>query len=301
MRTLVDTTAVVAASNVSLLLQGENGTGKKLLTEVIHSMSIRKNGPLIKVQCSAIPASIIEEELFGIEKRTNTALDRGKPGLLEAAEGGTLFLDGVDELPMPLQATLVCALEEMNCCRVGGTVKRKLDFRLICSTAQDLKIMTEDGVFRKDLFYRINVVTLQVPPLRERREDIPLLAAHFVNRFALDEQQRVRLSPELMDHMLLMPWPGNIRELANLIEQLSLLYPGQTLRERHLPGRSDTLDMGVMFEKIKVGVPLKDAVNLFEMRYIQRVLHSLGGQKGRAAEVLGISRKVLWEKLKKQS
>jgi len=140
-----------------------------------------------------------------------------------------------------------------------------------------------------------------VPPLRERREDIPLLAAHFVSRFALDEQQRIRLSPELMDRMMLMPWPGNIHELTNLIEQFSLLYPGQTLRERHLPTTSQTtLDMGVMFEKIQVGMPLKDAVNMFEMRYIQRVLDSLGGQKGRAAEVLGISRKVLWEKLKKQ-
>lgn len=300
MRSLLDTIAVVAASNVSLLLHGENGTGKKLLTKTIHFSSTRKNGPLIPVHCGAIPASMFEEELFGIEKGAHSTAERGKPGLLEAANGGTLFLDSIDELPMPLQATLAGALEEMSCCRVGGTTVRKLDFRLICSTAQDLKIMTDDGIFRKDLFYRVNVVTLQIPPLRERREDIPLLAAHFVNRFASDEQQRVRLSPELLDRMMLMPWPGNIHELANLMEQLSLLYPGQTLRERHLPSETHTiLDMGVMFEKIQVGMPLKDAVNLFEMRYIQRVLDSLGGQKGRAAEVLGISRKVLWEKLKK--
>lgn len=301
MRSLLDTVAIVAASTVSLLLHGENGTGRKLFAETIHNLSTRKNGPLVRVQCGSIPASMFEEELFGIEKGATPTADRAKTGLLETAEGGTLFLENIDELPLPVQATLAGALEEMSCCRVGGTAARKLDFRLICSTAQDLKAMTEDGIFRKDLFYRINVVTLQIPPLRERREDIPLLAAHFVNRFCRSEEQRVRLSPELLERLMLLPWPGNIHELANLIEQLSLLYPGQTLRERHLPAQAETtLDMGVMFEKIQVGVPLKDAVNQFEMRYIQRVLDSLGGQKGRAAEVLGISRKVLWEKLKKQ-
>ncbi len=302
MRSLLDTIAVVAASNVSLLLHGENGTGKKLLATTIHGMSTRKDGPLVRVQCGAIPASMFEEELFGVEKGVSPTAERGKAGLLEAAGGGTLFLDCIDELSLAVQATLAGALEEMSCCRVGGTIERKLDFRLICSTAQDLKALTDDGLFRKDLFYRVNVVTLQVPPLRERREDIPLLAAHFVNRSAANGEQRVRLSPELLERLLLLPWPGNIRELANLIEQFSLLYPGQTIRERHLPTQAETtLDMGVMFEKIQVGVPLKDAVNTFEMRYIQRVLDSLGGQKGRAAEVLGISRKVLWEKLKKQS
>lgn len=302
MRSLLDTIAVVAASNVSLLLHGENGTGKKLLATTIHGMSTRKDGPLVRVQCGAIPASMFEEELFGVEKGASPTAERGKAGLLETAGGGTLFLDRIDELSLAVQATLAGALEEMSCCRVGGTTERKLDFRLICSTAQELKALTDDGLFRKDLFYRINVVTLQVPPLRERREDIALLAAHFVNRSAAGSEQRIRLSPELLERLQLLPWPGNIRELANLIEQFSLLYPGQTIRERHLPAQAEaTLDMGVMFEKIQVGVPLKDAVSTFEMRYIQRVLDSLGGQKGRAAEVLGISRKVLWEKLKKQS
>jgi transcriptional regulator with PAS, ATPase and Fis domain len=302
MRSLIDTVAVVAASNVSLLLQGESGTGRKLLVEIIHAASTRKSGPLVRVHCAAIPASILEEELFGAEKGSSPTADRSKPGLLEAAHGGTLLLDGVDELPLTVQATLAGALEEMACCRVGGTAARKLDFRLICSTVQDLKTMTCDGFFRKDLYYRVNVVTLHVPSLRERREDIPLLAAHFVNKFARNEQSRVQLSPELLDRLMLLHWPGNIRELANLIEQLSLLYPGQTLRERHLPDLLESsLDMGTQFERIQVGMPLKDAVNLFEMRYIQRVLDSLGGQKGRAAEVLGLSRKVLWEKLKRQT
>lgn len=294
MRALLDTVTIVAASDISLLLQGEGGTGKKLLSSVIHGMSTRKTGPLVRVQCASLPSAMVDEELFGLE-----AADL--PGLLEMAQGGTLLLDSIDELPLPAQATLAGALEEMRCCRLGGTVERKLDFRLICTTAQDLRTMSDDGLFRKDLFYRVNVLTLQLPPLRERREDIPLLAAHFINRATTEESQRVRLSPELLERLLLLPWPGNIRELANLMEQFTLLYPGQNLRERHLPHQDDaTLSMGVMFEKIQVGMPLKDAMNQFEMRYIQRVLESLGGQKGRAAEVLGISRKVLWEKLKKQ-
>jgi DNA-binding NtrC family response regulator len=301
MRSLIDTIAVVAASEVSLLLQGEIGTGKKLLVDTIHGMSSRKSGPLIRVHCAGIPESILEEELFGIEKGGTPNAERGKPGLLEEAHGGTLHLDGVDELPLNLQATLSAALEEMACCRVGGTNMRKLDFRLICSTAQDLRIMVRDGLFRKDIFYRVNVVTLNVPSLRERRDDIPLLAAHFVSKFAKNEQTRVQLSPELLDRLILLPWPGNVRELANLIEQLTLLYPGQTLREHQLPAQSKAnLDMGDMFERIQVGMPLKDAVSHFEMRYIKRVLDSLGGQKGRAAELLGLSRKVLWEKLKRQ-
>ncbi len=300
MRSLIDTIAVVAASEVSLLLQGEIGTGKKLLVDTIHGMSRRNSGPLVRVHCASIPESILEEELFGIEKGTTSGAERGKPGFLEAVYGGTLHLDGVDELPLNLQATLAAALEEMACCRVGGTCMRKLDFRLICSTAQDIKTMVYDGLFRKDLFYRVNVVTLNVPSLRERRDDIPLLSAHFVNKFAKNEQTRVQLSPELLDRLMLLPWPGNIRELANLIERLTLLYPGQTLREHHLPAQAKTnLDMGDMFERIQVGMPLKDAVKHFEMRYIQRVLDSLAGQKGQAAELLGLSRKVLWEKLKR--
>ena len=302
MRSLLDTAAVVAASDVSLLIQGETGTGRKLLVETIHAMSTRKNGPLVRVHCAAIPLSMMEAELFGIENSTDQTTDSGQQGFLESAQGGTLLLDGVDELPLNIQAALAGALEEMASCRVDGTVARKLDFRLICTTAQDLKAMTEDGLFRKDLFYRVNVVILNVPPLRERREDIPLLAAHFVNKFSNNEQNRVQLSPELLDRLMLLHWPGNIRELANMIEELTLLHPGQTLREHHLPARTEqSLDMGTQFEKIRVGMPLKDAVNLFEMRYIQRVLDSLGGQKVRAAEVLGLSRKVLWEKLKRQT
>ncbi|MHB8056937.1 MAG: sigma-54-dependent transcriptional regulator [Desulfuromonadaceae bacterium] len=300
MRMLLDTVAIVAASEVSLLLQGESGTGKKLLAELIHSMSARKDKPLIRVNCAAIPVQLIEAELFGVEKGANTGADRAKPGLLEAAAGGTLFLEELAELPLNVQAGLARALEEQAVIRIGGTALRPLDFRLICATRYDLKGLAHEGRFRKDLLYRINVVTIPIPPLRERHEDIPLLTAHFIERFAPDKQRRIRLSPDLLDMLLLRPWQGNIRELANLIEQLTLLYPGQRIREHQLPALVGLpLHLGTQFETIHVGLPLREAVATFEKRYILRVLQSLGGQKMRAAEVLGISRKVLWEKLKR--
>jgi DNA-binding NtrC family response regulator len=301
MRTVLDTVAIVAASEVSLLLLGETGTGRKLLAETIHSMSPRKEKPCIRVNCAALPTQLIEAELFGVEKGALPGADRAKPGLLEKAAGGTLFLEEIAELPLTIQAGLVKRLEEQATTRIGGATPHPLDIRLICATRHDLKQLVEEGRFRRDLLYRINIVTLTLPPLRERREDIPLLIAHFIERFAPLPDQRIRLSPALLEALLLRPWPGNVSELSNLIEQLTRLYPGQRIREHQLPALANTpLHLGTQFEKIQVGLPLRDAVATFEKRYILRVLESLGGQKMRAAEALGISRKVLWEKLKRQ-
>ncbi len=300
MRTILDTMTIVAASEVALLLQGETGTGRKLLAETIHSMSSRKDKPFIRVNCLALPTQLIETELFGVEKGALPGADRARAGLLEKAAGGTLFLEEIAELPLGTQAGLVKRLEEQTTARIGGTIQHPLDVRLICSTRHDLKALAAEGRFRRDLLYRINIVTLPIPPLRERREDVPLLAAHFVEQFALDREHKIRLTPGLIDALLLRPWAGNVQELSNLIEQLTALYPGQRIREHQLPPLEDApLHIGTHFEKIHVGVPLRDAVADFERRYILRVLDSLGGQKGRAAEILGISRKVLWEKLKK--
>ena len=301
MRTILDTMTIVAASEVALLLQGETGTGRKLLAETIHSMSSRKDKPFIRVNCLALPTQLIETELFGVEKGALPGADRARAGLLEKAAGGTLFLEEIAELPLNIQAGLVKRLEEQSTTRIGGTTHHPLDFRLICATRHDLKLLAADGRFHRDLLYRINIVTLPIPPLRERREDIPLLASHFVERFAPAREQQIRLTPGLLDALLLRPWAGNLQELSNLIEQLTVLYPGQRIREHQLPPLEDApLHVGTQFEKIQVGIPLRDAVADFERRYILRVLESLGGQKGRAAEVLGISRKVLWEKLKRQ-
>ena len=300
MRNILDTIAIVAASEVPLLLQGETGTGKQLLARTVHDISPRKGTPFIQINCATIPPQLLEAELFGVDRGGLPGVERSRPGLLESADGGTLFLNGLQDLPLTIQAMLARALEEQSVLRIGGTTPRPVRFRLICSTTDDLRQLTQQERFRKELFYRVNVVTLQIPPLRERPEDIPLLATYFIEQFAADPARRIRLSPDLLDSLLLRSWHGNVTELANLIEQLTLLYPGQRIREQQLVSLTTvTPHFGTQFEKIQVGLPLREAMAEFERRYILRVLDSLGGQKIKAAEVLGISRKVLWEKLKK--
>ena len=299
MRAVLDTIAVVAASEASVLLLGESGTGKELLAETLHVMSTRSQGPLVRVNCAAIPETLIEAELFGVEKGAFTGADRARPGYLEFAHGGTLFLDEIGELTPAVQAKLLRVLSERTASRVGGTSLYDLDFRLVCATNRDLRAMVAEREFREDLYYRLNVISLHVPPLRDRREDIPLLAAHFVDRFEKDQQSRIRLTPEALESMLRLPWDGNVRELSNLVEQLSVLYPGQQIYQRHIPrSEADGQQLGTIFEKITVGMPLKEAVAEFERRYIERVLHATGGRKSRAAEILGLSRQALWDKLR---
>jgi DNA-binding NtrC family response regulator len=302
MRSVLDTISIAAASEATMMLSGESGTGKELLAETIHSGSRRANGPLVKVNCAAIPESLIEAEMFGVEKGAYTGADVSRPGYLEAACGGTLFLDEVGELSLPVQAKLLRVLEERVSTRVGGITQQKLDFRLVCATNRDLRTMISSGAFREDLFYRLNVICLVVPPLRERREDIPLLIAHFIDCHANKQQKRINLAPDALDALLRLPYPGNVRELSNIVEHLSLIYPGQTIHERHLPIISEAdPHLGTQFEKFTIGMPLKTATAEFERRYIDKVLNTAGGQKGRAAGILGISRKALWERLKDQN
>lgn len=299
MRAVLDTIAVVAASEASVLLIGESGTGKELLAETLHVMSPRCKGPLVRVNCAAIPETLIEAELFGVEKGAFTGANAARPGYLEFAYGGTLFLDEIGELSPAVQTKLLRVLGERTATRVGGISSYNLDFRLVCATNRDLRAMVAEQYFREDLYFRINVITLNIPALRDRREDIPLLAAHFIENSTKDPQKRIRLTPEALESLLLLPWPGNIRELSNLIEQLSLLYPGQQILQRHIPLVPITgQPLGTIFEKITVGMPLKDAMSEFEHRYIERVLASVGGRKGRTAEILGLSRQALWDKLR---
>lgn len=299
MRGVLDTVAVAAASETSVLLMGESGTGKELLAETVHGMSRRCRGPLVRVNCAAIPETLIEAELFGVEKGAYTDAGSGRPGYLELARGGTLLLDEIGELSPAVQAKLLRVLGERSAARVGGGRPYQLDFRLVCATNRDLRKMVARREFREDLYYRINVVALTIPPLRDRREDIPLLAAHFIERFAKHRQARIRLTPEALESLLLRSWPGNVRELANLIEQLSVLYCGQQILQRHIPRvPAEDAQLGTIFEKITVGIPLKEALAEFERRYIQRVLAGAGGRKGRCAEILGVSRQALWDKLR---
>jgi transcriptional regulator with PAS, ATPase and Fis domain len=300
MRGVLETIAVVAASEASILLLGESGTGKELLAEAIHNLSTHSLGPLVRVNCAAIPETLIEAELFGVEKGAYTgAVNR--PGYLQLANGGTLFLDEIGELSPAVQAKLLRVLGERSATRLGGTSSYALDFRLVCATNRDLRAMVAQGGFREDLYYRINVISLTIPPLRDRREDIPLLAAYFIERFARERQRRIRLTPEALERLLHHPWPGNVRELANLIEQLTLFYPGEQILRRHIPDAPIAAQtLGTIFEKITVGVPLKVAVAEFERNYIRRVLTGTGGRKSRTAAILGLSRKALWEKLREE-
>ena len=227
MRSILDTIAIVAASELPLLLQGEAGTGKALLAESVHSLSKRRTGPFIRANCAAIPAPLLESSLFGVKKGGMPGAERSRPGLLESANGGTLYLEGLSDLPLAIQPALSKALEEQQVIRVGSSTPLAIDVRLISSSTYDLKQLTQLERFRKELLYRVNVVTLHLPPLRERHEDIPLLASYFIERFATDPERRIKLTPNLLDSLLLRSWQGNVRELANLIEQLTLLYPGQ--------------------------------------------------------------------------
>lgn len=299
MRGVLDTLSVVAASEASLLLLGESGTGKELLAETVHALSARGRGPMVRVNCAAIPETLVEAELFGVEKGAYTGADRSRPGYLELAHGGTLFLDELGELSLAVQAKLLRALGERTAARVGGTKPYLLDFRLLCATNRDLEAMVQRREFREDLYYRINVVSLAIPPLRDRREDIPLLAAHFIEHFSEGNQARIRLTPEAMEGLLRLRWPGNVRQLANLMEQLCVLYPGQQILQRHIPRVADDgRQVGTIFEKIAVGTPLKEALAEFERRYIERVLAAADGRKGRCADILGLSRQALWDKLR---
>lgn len=300
MRSVLETITVAAASEATILLSGESGTGKELLAETVHSGSRRAEGPLIRVNCAAIPETLVEAELFGVEKGAFTGADQSRPGYLEMANGGTLFLDEIGELSIAVQAKLLRVLEERRSSRVGSVQSHSLDFRLVSATNRNLPAMVADCTFRKDLYYRINVVSINIPPLRERREDIPLLVSRFIECHAREQDHRIRLTPDAIEALLRLPYPGNVRELSNIIEYLFLLYPGQTIHERHLPivNETDTY-LGTQFEKFTIGMPLKSATAEFEKRYIEKVLSATGGQKGRTADILGISRKVLWEKLNK--
>lgn len=299
MTALIDTVKAVAAVNSTVMVQGESGTGKELLADAIHALSPRRKGPMVKVNCAAIPESLFESELFGVERGAYTGADRSRAGYIEAATGGTLFLDEIGEMPLQAQGKLLRVIEERTVTRIGSTAQRSVDIRLISATNRDLKAMVEQKTFREDLYYRLSVVPLTVPPLRERREDIPLLIAFF------REQLReggiggpLRLTPEALEALAAYDYPGNIRELRNVLEKLALLHGGEPIRPRHLPpGMLTPLQLGKQFEVISVGKPLKEAVAEFEQKYIEKVLKSVGGQKALSARILGVSRKVLWEKL----
>jgi transcriptional regulator with GAF, ATPase, and Fis domain len=292
---------LAAASNSTVLITGENGTGKELIARAIYLYSPRRDRPMIAVNCAALPETLLESELFGHEKGSFTGAHAQKKGRFELADGGTLFLDEVGEMSLALQVKLLRVLQEREFTRVGGTETIRVDVRIIAATNQDLQRLVGEGRFREDLFYRLNVLPIAVPPLRERREDIPLLVEHVLRRCGGGARQVPRtLTPEEMQILMDYSWPGNVRELENFIERAVVMgHSGQQLVEeihrlhrRETASRAEDTD-----QSFKVSTDLSLAE--LERAYILHVLEETHGNQRRAAEVLGIDPSTLWRKMKR--
>jgi DNA-binding NtrC family response regulator len=297
---------LVAPARSNVLVIGESGTGKELVANAIHEHSHRAGARFLPINCAAIPAEILESELFGHERGAFTGAHSRKIGKFELADGGTLFLDEIGELPMEMQVKLLRVLEQREFMRVGGTETIKVDLRLIAATNQDLEVAVEDGRFRNDLYYRLKVVTLEIPPLRERREDIPLLANHFLATFAEENgREGLHFSAETMRVLVNTRWEGNVRELRNLVESLVVLTPGDEIGVHDLPpeylpdgARTGGGDAGAL-----PYIPTLDSgsgltMDEIERRAILDALRQTGGNRTQAAEMLGIGLRTLQRKLK---
>jgi DNA-binding NtrC family response regulator len=269
----------------SILITGETGTGKELVARALHAVSGRPD--FVAVNCSGFPENLLESELFGHEKGSFTGADRMKIGLFDAADGGTLFLDEIAELPMALQPKLLRALESGEIRRVGATANRSVDVRVIAATNRDPDEEVRAGRFREDLLWRLNVVNIAVPPLRERAADIPLLAQHFAGTRTI--------SPDAMSLLVGYPWPGNIRELRNALDRAAALSPGDIIRPDDLPPRIQSAGRAasIVADASRRQVSLRN----LEREYILEILRQVGGNKSRAAEILGLDRKTLYRKL----
>ncbi|PLX85723.1 MAG: Fis family transcriptional regulator [Desulfuromonas sp.] len=290
MQDLYDLIQKVAGSKVNILVTGESGTGKELVAKAVHYNSDRADGPFVPINCGAIPENLLESELFGHEKGAFTGAHQQKAGLFEVAAGGTLFLDEIGELPAMMQVKLLRVLQEREFRRVGGTKTIKADVRLIAATNKDLEVEVGNGDFREDLFYRLNVIRLHLPPLRERREDIPLLLEHFYRD--LSGQESVAVSEGAMRRILDYRWPGNIRELVNVIERCVVLGQSGELTEGALPpnlrGQGAPCPEG-LDALPETGLDLDDYLGKIEKDLLLKALDRSGGVRKKAAELLGIS------------
>jgi len=292
-----------AADSVStVLITGESGTGKELVARAIHEESPRRNGPFVSINCGAVPETLMESELFGHVKGAFTGAVANTVGLFSAAAGGTLFLDEVTEVPSSVQVKLLRAIQEREIRRVGDTRDIKVDVRLIAASNREVAKAVADGVLREDLFYRLNVIPIHLPPLRERREDIPLLVAHFVRRLSAELGRPVRsVTPEALAILETYRWPGNVRELENVIERALVLGSGDRLDAPGLPPDlrrpRDVQDVAV--EIPEDGLDLEATLSQIEHRYIQTALARTGGVQTRAAELLRVSLRQIRYKLQK--
>jgi len=284
----------VARSRTTVFVRGESGTGKGLVASAIHFASPRAKEPLIKVNCAALPESLIESELFGHEKGAFTGALRLKPGKFELAKGGTIFLDEVGALPLEAQAKLLRVLQEKELERLGGTRTLSVDARVIAATNKNLEASLTQGDFREDLYYRLNVFPIHLPPLRERRTDILLLADHFIERYAREHDRDVRrIAPEAIERLLAYPWPGNVRELENCIERAVLLAEDRTIRSGHLP---PSLQAAAPRRK---PTSLPEAVAELEQDLIRAALSATRGNLAQAAKKIGLTQRMIGYKVRK--
>jgi len=295
MTALRESITQVARLECNVLITGETGTGKELVARTIHELSPRASGRFMAVNCGAFSEELISNELFGHEREAFTGAGMRRKGLIEAASGGTLFLDEIGELPLSMQVKLLRVLQERTFLRVGGTEEASMDARVLSATNKDLKKEAEGGAFRQDLFYRLDVITLHVPPLSERREDIPFLARHFLAKHAGPAGRAVSLSPEVLDRLIQYEYPGNIRELENIVQKALAVCDGDVIELRHL--LADLRDERV--RPTRGGRQHWPSLEEHEKDYIRDVLEEVEGNKSKAARVLGIDRVSLWRKIKR--
>lgn len=293
MHDLFDRLRLASGSSRPVLISGESGTGKELAARAIHELSGRS--AFVPVNCGALPEPLLESELFGHEKGAFTGASQDRIGLFQAADRGTLFLDEVGELPLTLQPKLLRALEQGEVRRVGATRPRTVDARIVAATNKDLEAEVAEGQFREDLFWRLNVLHVRVPPLRERLADVPVLAEHFVEEAAAESDLRVRLAPEVMAILTGYSWPGNVRELRNVIERTVTLAVTEEIRPEDLPAR--IREQGTARVLAERAANERLSLRELEQVYILEILERVGGNKSRAAEILGIDRKTLYRKL----
>ncbi|MFC1839760.1 sigma-54-dependent transcriptional regulator [Thermodesulfobacteriota bacterium] len=296
---LLETVAQVAPSEATVLISGDSGTGKEMIAGAIHYNGPREESPFIKINCAAITETLLESELFGHEKGAFTGAHRKKEGKFRLAHGGSIFLDEISEMPMSMQVKLLRVLQEREITRVGGEEVIKVDVRVIAATNKDLLQEIEKGRFREDLYYRLNVVELKMPPLRERKEDIPLLAQHFLKTFSEKNNKIIKgFTPRAMDRLIKYDWPGNVRELMNAVERCVVLSIEDYIDEENLPFFSrdeNGEDIDIDASNIAGDLPLEEV----EKVTILNTLESTEGNKSEAARRLGITRKTLHKKLKK--
>ncbi len=296
---LLETVALVAPTEATVLITGESGTGKELIASAIHLNSPRREKPFIQLNCAAITETLLESELFGHERGAFTGADRRKEGRFRLADRGSIFLDEISEMSVGMQAKLLRVLQEKQIQRVGGEEVLNVDVRVMAATNRDLKTEIEAGRFREDLYYRLNVVTLAVPALRERREDIPLLAQHFLDSFAKKNRKQIKgFTPQAMDRLVRYHWPGNVRELMNAVERGVILCRGDYVSEMDFPlSVSDVPapEQETEREELLADLPLEEV----EKVTILKTLESAGGNKSETARRLGITRRTLHKKLKK--